>query len=211
MVRNGGHSLQFRVNFNQISQCFGTEGFFRSPVLFSAHPHQTRQCLVKNLAIVSADRSCSMQISQTAGGYQLHGHRPVTGHQSYQVIRHGLATETGDSQKCRNALILIAQRGDSIQCGQLNIAYRRIEQSGQSWNGSIGAENRLVFRCLEFKISKKFRSMIQVNTNVIITLQALVKMEVTEIWLQTDRGMSFNSCGTSLESANRRSVFVASF
>lgn len=53
--------------------------------------------------------------------------------------------------------------------------------------------------------------MIQVNKNVIITLQALVKMEVTEIWLQTDRGMSFNSCGTSLESANRRSVFVASF
>ena len=71
MVRNGGHSLQFRVNFNQISQCFRTEGFFRSPVLFSAHPHQTRQCFVKNLSIVSADRSCSMQISQTAGGYQL--------------------------------------------------------------------------------------------------------------------------------------------
>jgi hypothetical protein len=64
---------------------------------------------------------------------------------------------------------------------------------------------------LKFQKSLKFRSMIQVNTNVIITLQALVKMEVTEIWLQTDRGMSFNSCGTSLESANRRSVFVASF
>ena len=69
MVRDGSHSLEFRVHFDEVSQSFSTQGLLRSSVFFTAHSDQTWKRLEKNFAIIGANGSGPVQISQTSSGH----------------------------------------------------------------------------------------------------------------------------------------------
>ena len=70
------------------------------------------------------------------------------------------------------------------------------------------SESKTIHRVNVFIVEANYRLNI---IELVVTLQALVNMAVTEIWLQTESGIRLNNWGTHFESAYRRSVRVASF